>query len=352
MKRKDNPFPGVSRLIDRHGKLRWRFRRLHKADTYLPGAYGSIEFRQAYESALRGLATPRVNEAAEGTLAWLITRYMKTSRYSDLSDSRKKSLRRELEWLRNEAGDLPFTRFETRHVEALMKKKQGPTAANTVKKNLSLLFNHAIHDSLMGQRLNPAKAAYRRKEAEGGYHTWTAEEVAQYTAYHPSGRKSRLAMTIFLYTGASRQDAAALGPSNWKDGRIKYARGKTGVEVDLPVLPDLATELEAVARTQTHFLAHSDGKPYKPETLGNWFREQCDAAGLKVCSAHGLRKAGATRLAEAGATEWEIASYLGHENTKMAAVYVNQAQRGILSDNGMAKLGSRGMNGSGKSQET
>ncbi|WP_244927333.1 tyrosine-type recombinase/integrase [Roseinatronobacter bogoriensis] len=306
---------------------------------YLPGEYGSIEFRQAYETCVQGVQKiPSVDATKPGTLNWLIVRYLTSTRYADLSEVRKKTLRRELEWLRLQAGDLPFASFEPRHVEALMARKEGPTAANTVKKSMSMLFNFAIKKSLMGQRFNPASSADRRKENPDGYHTWTEEEIAQYLAFHPSGSKPRLAMLIFLYTGASRQDAARMGRQNMSGERIKCSRGKTKVGADLPILPELADEIARLPVDQLMFLTHTAGKPYKPETLGNWFRDQCNAAGLPHCAAHGLRKAGATRLAEAGATEWEIASYLAHKDTKMAAVYVRKANRGKLADRGMGRL--------------
>lgn len=103
-------------------------------------------------------------------------------------------------------------------------------------------------------------------------------------------------------------------------------------------MPELAEELTHVPLGQKTFLAHSEGKPYAPETLGNWFHDQCAAAGLTGCSAHGLRKAGAKRLAEAGATEWEIASYLAHKDTKTASLYVRAANRGKMADRGMGRL--------------
>ena len=219
-----------------------------------------------------------------------------------------------------------------------MARKKGPTAANTVKKNLSMLFNFAINKSLLGQTANPARAADRRKVNPDGYHTWTEEEVDRYLAHHRKGSQARLALLLFLYTGASRQDAARMGRQNIVNGRIRFSRGKTGIPADLPIMPELAEEIGRLPSGQLMLLTHSGGKPYKPETLGNWFRDQCNAAGLPKCSAHGLRKAGATRLAEAGATEWEIASYLAHKDTKMAAVYVRTANRAKLADSGMARL--------------
>ena len=57
MKRRKNPFPGVNTVEDRHGKLRHRLRRTIRGrsiDIYLPGPYGSPEFRTAYEEACEG----------------------------------------------------------------------------------------------------------------------------------------------------------------------------------------------------------------------------------------------------------------------------------------------------------
>ena len=199
-----------------------------------------------------------------------------------------------------------------------MAKKEGPVAANTVKKNLSMLFNFAIKNSYV--KFNPAMSADKRKVTSGGYHTLTADEISAYLDRHGPGTMARLAVLLLFYTGASRQDAARMGRQHLSKGRIKFSRGKTGVAVDIPVLPELMAELDRLPKDQLIFLTHGNKQNYTVESFGNWFRDQCNEAGLFHCSAHGLRKADARRLAEADATEWEIASYLGHENTKMAAV--------------------------------
>ncbi|BAB54742.1 hypothetical protein [Mesorhizobium japonicum] len=53
-RRAQNPFPGVTCVYDRHGKARWRFRMKGKASAYIPGEYGSEEFRAAYMLAAKG----------------------------------------------------------------------------------------------------------------------------------------------------------------------------------------------------------------------------------------------------------------------------------------------------------
>jgi integrase len=336
MTRRRNPCPGVSRVTDRHGKVRWRFRR-GAFSAYLPGPYGSADFRAAYEAALEGSKTPAARAGSPfGTLGWLIEQYLRSPRYANLSAIRKETLRRELDWLRREAGDLPFARLGVRHVEALMARKAGPTAQNSVKKTLSLLFNFGIHAELA--KHNPARAAERRKENPEGYHTWTEAEIARFLAMHGPGTKARLALMIFLCTGASRQDAARLGWQNVSAGRIRYRRGKTGIEADLPILPELAEELRHVPADRLLFLTHGKGRSDKPETLGNWFKAQCKAAGLPHCSAHGLRKAGARRIAEQGGTEHEVMAFMAHATPKEGATYTKKASRARLADNAAAKV--------------
>lgn len=338
MTQRKNPFPGVTRILDQHGKVRWRFR-MKGFSTYLSGPYGSVEFRAAYEAALAGAKAPTVRDGSPyGTLGWLIEQYFRSIRYRNLSDSRKRSIRGELEWLRREAGDLPFARFGTKHVEALMGKKTGPTAANTVKKNLSMLFNFAMKNDLGDLQKNPAKLADRMKENPHGYHTWTEAEIAQFLAHHGEGSKARLACLLILYTGASRQDVARMGWQNVKEGVISYRRGKTGVAADLPIMPDLEAALRHVPADQMIFVTHGKGLPYKPTTFGNWFKDQCTLAGLPHCSAHGLRKGAATRLADHGGNEYEVMSLMAHSTPKEGATYTKQANRAKLGASGMAKV--------------
>lgn len=327
------PFPGVTRTVDRHGKVRWRFRRKHKADVYLPGAYGSAEFRAAYEAALEGVKTPAPRSREKyGTLAWLIEQYLRSPKHLNLSDVRRASIRRELDWLRGEAGKYQIASLAAKHVEALMARKAGPTAANTVKKNLSMLFNFAVKHDMAGQKHNPARHADRRKENPDGYHTWTEAEIAQFLAHHGAGTKARLAALLILNTGAARQDLVRLGRQNVKAGRIAYQRHKTGVGGDYEILADLAQEIEALPKGQMLFLTHWRGRPYTVESFGNWFKDQCLAAGLPHCSAHGLRKGQATRIANGGGGELEIMSFLAHATPKEGATYTKKANRGVLAD--------------------
>lgn len=338
MSRRTNPFPGVRKNRVK-GRIYWKF----EAGDFrcnIPGPYGGPEFLAAYEAALIGARVPRSTAAAD-TVGWLIEQYLGSLRFKNLSDSRKRSIRGELDWLRDRAGDLPFKRLEVRHIEALMAKKAGPVAANTVKKNLSMLFNFAAK-KLNYAGPNPARFAEKMKTNPNGYHTWTDAEVDRFLARHPAGSKARLVLLLALNTGMSRADLCRVGWQHvtQKGGRagIGYKRAKTSVAADLPILPELAEELAALPKDRPLFIMQ-DAKPigYKPETLGNWFRDRCAEAKVPG-SLHGLRKAGAARLADAGASNWEIASYLAHKDTKQADTYTKKANRSKLADSGFAKL--------------
>ena len=78
--------------------------------------------------------------------------------------------------------------------------------------------------------------------------------------------------------------------------------------------------------------------PHTAAGFGNWFREQCDAAGLKHCSAHGLRKAASRRLAEAGCTHEQIKSITGHLTDKEVSRYTAAANKRALARQATKRL--------------
>lgn len=339
--RRKNPFPGVTAITDRHGKRRFRLRRTvngRKVNCYIPGPYGSAEFREAYEEALDG-ARVESRRAQAGTVAYLIEGYLASAAFRGLSDTTRASKIKRLDWIRWAIGDADYVSIEPRHVETLMEKKGGPVAANRLKKDLAQLFRFgAKRYRFRGQ--NPASLADAHKVRAGGYHTWTEDEIDTYRSAHPSGTKARLALEILLCTGASRQDAVALSRDNLRGDRIFYSRGKTAQEVDVPILYKLADELALIPPGQLMLLAWGSGRrAYTVGGFGNWFKEQCVEAGLPHCTAHGLRKAGARRLAEAGGTEWEVMAFLGHRSAREGSRYVSAANRRKLTTSGLAKLG-------------
>jgi hypothetical protein len=88
-----------------------------------------------------------------------------------------------------------------------------------------------------------------------------------------------------------------MGRQHIRSGAISVRQEKTDAQLAIPVHGDLQKVLDATPGEHLTFLVTEFGKPFSSAGFGNWFREQCNAAGLKQCSAHGLRKAACRRLA-------------------------------------------------------
>ena len=73
------------------------------------------------------------------------------------------------------------------------------------------------------------------------------------------------------------------------------------------------------------------------EGFGNWFREACDAAGVRK-SSHGLRKLAATVLANSSGSEHELQALFGWRTNSQSAVYTREANKRQLALQAAMKL--------------
>jgi hypothetical protein len=174
-----------------------------------------------------------------------------------------------------------------------------------------------------------------------GFHTWTGEEIAQFEARHPAGTKARLALVLLLQTGHARSDVVRMGRQHVKSGKLSMRRQKTGVQFDIPVLPELVTELELHPKTdQLAFLTTDAGNGFTPAGFGNWFADRCIEASVPG-RAHGLRKASVIRHAMNGATVFELMAWFGWKTISEAQRYVEEANRINLAESAGEKIVSR-----------
>jgi integrase len=212
-------------------------------------------------------------------------------------------------------GDKSAVTIKGQNIEKLMDlRADRPDSANGLRKVLREMMKVAVklewrdNDPTLGvKKIKPKK--------QGGFHRWTDAEIAVFEHRHAVGTKARLAMALGLYTGQARQDAILMGeqhitrevdPDQDREVEIlnwvrKKTEDKTGLELAIPVHPDLRRIIEAAPSKHLTFLVTELGAPFTAAGFGNWFRDRCKEAGLPHCSFHGLRKAAATRLIDAGA---------------------------------------------------
>lgn len=331
---------------DRHGHVRVYLRRPGHLKVRLRSQPGTEEFLAEYRAAMMG-ATPRAptgpleRPGSKGSFKWLCEQYYVSAKYQRLSDRTKYVRRGILDRICERSGSKPYALMEPRHVRRMRDEMADrPEAANGFVKALRQVYGFAVEYEL-AQR-NPARDVPYLKAKGDGFHSWTMEEVRQFEDHHPIGSKPRLALALMLYTGQRRSDIVRLGPQHIKDGWVTLTQAKNRdrkpVTLSIPVLPELKAVLDATPTGNLAFLVTAFGKPFTSNGFGNWFRKQCDEAGLKHCSAHGLRKAGAAMAAENGATERQLMAIFGWTTMKEASRYTRAARQKVLAASGMKLL--------------
>jgi integrase len=128
------------------------------------------------------------------------------------------------------------------------------------------------------------------------------------------------------------------GRQHVRDGLLHVKQDKTGAELFIPIHAELQQIIAASSVGQMTFLVTEFGKPFSSVGFSNWFRKQCDKAGLPECTSHGLRKACARRLADAGCSQHEIAAITGHASLKEIVRYTKGADQLRLARAAMQKM--------------
>lgn len=330
--------PFLHREITRHGAVTWYFRLGKGPRIRIRGEFGSAEFLAAYRAVWTGELTPHGGpRTAVESLAWLIAHYRDSRAWTALAPATRRQRELVFKKVAATAGAEGYTNITRQTVMAgLDRRGATPFAAKTFLKALRGLFRWAAENSFIER--DPTEGVRIPLPRTEGFHSWTEDEIAQFEARWPIGTRERLALTILLYTGLRRGDAVRLGRQHIKDGIITLRAGKTGTQIIIPVLPELAAIINASRTGDLAFIAGKLGRPMTKEFFGNWFRGACQAAGVPG-SAHGLRKAGATRAAENGATVAQLEAIYGWTGGKMASLYTRQADRAKLAREAMGKLG-------------
>jgi integrase len=328
----------VHGFLDRHGKPRFYFRRVGFKKVPLPGLPWSPEFMAAYEAALAGhplqIGSSRVKP---GTLRALAVSYFASPAFRTKRPSTQYTYRNVIDQLCREHGDKRPALLQREHVVRLLAARADtPATANALRRSLRALMQHAVE---MGIRADDPTREVRAIAVKGeGYHSWTEAEIAQFERHHPVGSRARLALGLLLCTGQRRSDVVRMGRQHVAEGVLSVRQQKTGRSLWIPVHEALASIMAGTAASNLTFLVTDQGKPYSAAGFGNWFRDQCRAAGLHGCSAHGLRKAAARRLAEAGCTAHEISAITGHASLREVARSTEAADRRKLAASAMAKV--------------
>jgi integrase len=330
----------VHGYLDRHGKPRHYLRRPGRAPIALPGLPWSPEFMDAYVAAINNSLPViiGIRRTRPGTVEEAVARYLGSGAFAGLAPSTRGMRKTILERFRVEHGEKRIDKLQREHVARIISKLR-PHAQRHLLKSLRGLMAFALIDGIVATDPTVGVKLARAKDT-GGYVMWPVDCIERYRAAHQLGTRARLAIELLYGTVQRRGDVIKLGRQHVQNSILSLRQQKTGVDIDIPVLPELRTAIDAMpGNGHLTFLVTEHGKPFTSAGFGNWFRDMCSQAGIpKNLSSHGLRKAGATRLAEHGCTDHEIMAWGGWKTLSEVQRYTRAASRKRLAKQAAAKL--------------
>lgn len=333
-------FKWVTSYRDRHGKERYRFRRVGYQRGDFKAPFGTKAFEREYAAFLdREPAPVCISRIIPGSVSDVINRYYADNAFKDLRPATQTVYRGVLERFRDQFGNDPIKAFDAERIGRLMTAmRHKPHAAARLRKLLAALLKRARIAKLVPGSFDPIKDTSPPKAESEGYHRWTEEELAVFEAYHPLGTKPRLAFALLLYSAQRSGDVRLIATDAIASGRIALDQSKTSNAVDVPVLAPLIEALAAGPVGKRTVLESRGGVPFTPKGFYELMKKACRAAGLPHCSPHGLRKAAARRCREAGCTDDEGMAITGHTSVKEYRRYAGTDARGATADTASAKV--------------
>lgn len=301
-------------------------------------------FGTDYVDAMAAFAAWRQQGAVVHTVDWLLNQCVGTvwparERAGKLAKRTRRDYVHDSEILRKGLGPIPLAALEPRHI-AKFRDARAESAPAHVRNELACLsaaLTWAVEDGHVAtnvalQVTRPTKGVRDRLISDDEY----------LAVYEHALASVRLAMTLSVRTLGLPADVLRMGPRNlvkYDDGRrtLRFARGKTGVKVEIDIVGELAAALEPfIVRPTLHptFVRCADGTPYTVDGIGAMFRRSCVKAKVKDFGLRDLRAKGATEMYRANPDSiHQIQLLLGHKSVRTTEIYLKQLLAEIVQPN-------------------
>jgi len=272
---------------------------------------------------------------AAGSFGALCREYEASAQFGQLAPLTQRETRYVIRALEKKHADMPVALLEPQHImrwqDELQKK---PGAANKMVRVVKVLMAFAL---LRQYRANNPALGIRMLKV-GEHRAWTADEMRAFEERWPLGTLERTGYALALYTGQRRADVAKLTFKSIAGRAFHLKQGKTGVELEIPIHPELQKALAAVNPRYEAAILSKNGKALNVIYFGHLMASAIDAAGLDVkCVLHGLRKSAAVALIDAGCTPHQAAAITGHQTARMLEVYAKRRDQAKLGKAAMLK---------------
>ncbi|QJP14619.1 tyrosine-type recombinase/integrase [Starkeya sp. ORNL1] len=328
---------GIKR-VQAKGRVYYYHRR---TKTRIKAAFGSPEFILEV-ARLEAGSQPT---ARPGTLGMLIDAYRKSPFWHDLKPATRITYDRAFEVLAPLRG-MPLVEFRASWVAALrdeVNDKRGRWMAKNVRAVLSIIAEFAREKEWLSD--NPVRRVrgLRRDQQKPRLNRGWKEQECR-TVIEAAPDYLRPAIALAMFAGLRKTDVLTVRKDAISDGILRMLTSKRGIEVAIPVHPQLAQILANAPRhSAPTVVANSRGESWTASGFNSTFGkfigrlEQSGrvASGLTM---HGLRHTVGQRLREAGADLDDIRRILGQRTLSMAQHYSDAADRTAEARLTVAKL--------------
>lgn len=345
--------PYLSSFKDRHGTIRWRFRRAGKTIS-IPGNPGEDEFEERYQAAIEGreprkaaiVSLPGAAQPESFKVAWRkVLRSPEWLAHDPATHSKNIRLAEEfldLKVIDDEPdvwGDMRVKDLKRRHVKDILARFSAtPHKAKHLLVTIRKMIVVALDEEWI--ETDPTwKLSYRPEYV--GWRAWTDAEREMFESRWPIGTTPRTAYGLALWLGNRRSDVARVKWSwfDFKRNTVTFETKKGEKKLVLPLTPMLREILEPLDRTKEFVLMTAYGKPFSEKSLTGRMADWTKSADMpKGCTMHGLRKTLGKMLAETGASTRQLMETLGHDDIQHAELYSRAAEQERLARDGMTKV--------------
>ena len=317
--------PFVKAYADRHGKMRYYFRRRGMKQIPLKGEPGSPVFLAAYREAMERHAPPARGSIPKGSFEALCRDYEGSAEFKQLAPSTRREMLYEINRLRSQHGHKPVNMMLRKHIQKMKDDlAHKPGACNKMLRTMKALMIHAVLKEYRPD--NPAEKVKLMKV--GRHRAWFDWELELYEKKWPLGTLERFIFDTALYSGQRSADLPKmLRAQIHADNHLHFNQQKTGKGMALLVHANWAESMAAYLPTHkaSTLIAGREGKPIHQFTMAAIFRDAKRAAGVPGdCVLHGLRKTTARILAELGMKSTPVT---GHVTRAMQDEYERDANQ-------------------------
>jgi hypothetical protein len=320
----------IPRLRSIDGRWYWRPSKALRALGYqnvplgsdLPTAMKRAEALNRRVDREKGAARP---ETVRGSVADVVRIYGGDARFAGLAEDTKRAYRSVLREIERKVGDLDITVLDRPHFRAAYRDiaMRGKAIARLHMVVWRVLLDVAMDEGLrkdnplLGMKMHKGVARERR---------WSDAELAAFSAAAEAAGRPSIALAVRLAydLGQRQRDVLRFTWHQYRGGAFVLQQTKRGAKVGVPVAPETAAALDAMARKGVHVvISEASGQPYKGQAFRDAFATIRAKAGLPAdLQYRDLRRTALSEIGDAGGTDDEIRSVSGHRSRNVVSTYV------------------------------